>query len=38
MAALKGENDDNGEEDNNLFKDDGEAQWNDEDDENDIIF
>ena len=36
MAALKGENDDLGEEDNNLFKDDGE--WAEEEDENDIIF
>ena len=39
MAALKGENEEDGEEDNNLFKDDGAAGWNEEDDENgDIIF
>lgn len=37
MAALRGENDDQGEEDNNLFKEDGEG-WNEEDDDNDIIF
>ena len=38
MAALKGENDDQSDEDTNLFKDDVDAQWNEDDDENDIIF
>ena len=38
MAAAKGEGNANeAEEDNNLFKDEGD-QWNEEDDENDIIF
>jgi V-type H+-transporting ATPase subunit D len=36
QAALRGENDEDAEEDNNLFKDEGE--WNEDDDENDIIF
>ena len=39
MAAARGEADANdGEEDNNLFKEDADGQWNEEDDENDIIF
>jgi hypothetical protein len=38
MALAKGEaGADDGEEDNNLFKDEAD-QWNEDDDENDIIF